>query len=213
MYLEPGKIPSVDNWAVDYVHAYYKDHIKKQLITHNSKSHQFFVDPDHWKQFMLSRTKLMAYFEENTYPFGEPVRALWMKYYSADMKDENGFGGFLGLHQDHFNFPDKTDQIVFVNSILIDQSNDMAGGEVVLAGDSYDTHDPKKRPIDTRDIMHRLKVVRQEKPGDVIWWNGFTLHGIGQIKKGNRLTLMVVKFIDWDDRYFDRRKFSDPYYE
>ena len=212
MYLEPGKIPSVNNWAVDYVHAYYKDHIQKQLITHNSKSHQLFEDLDHWKQFMFSRTELMAYFEKNTYPFGAPVKALWMKYYSADMKDKNGFGGFLGLHQDHFNFPDKAHQIMFVNSVLIDQSKDMVGGEIVLAGDSLETRSVNIRPIDTRDIMHRLKVIRQ-KPGDVIFWNGLTLHGVGQIEKGDRLTLMVVKLVDWDERYFDRRKFSDPYNE
>lgn len=214
MYLEPGRIPPLDDWVVDYMHSYFKEHIEKRLHTRSAKTYELFLDTEYWKNFMNSRKNepLMSYLKKHTYPFNKHVDSMWMNYYSTDMKDENGFGGFLGLHQDYHNYPDRSGDMVFVNSVLIDQSKDMVGGEIVLAGDSLETRSVNIRPIDTRDIMHRLKVIRQ-KPGDVIFWNGLTLHGVGQIEKGDRLTLMVVKLVDWDERYFDRRKFSDPYNE
>ena len=221
MYLEPGKIPPVADWVVDYMNSNFKKHIAKRptrrSVLRQRTSYETFFDKKYWQNFMNSRENepLMSYLEKHTYPFKKPVESMWMNYYSADMKNENGFGGFLGLHQDYHNWKDRSgDHMVFVNSVLIDQSDDMVGGEIVLAGDSIETRQATiRREIDTRDIMHRLKVIRQ-KPGDVIFWNGLTLHGVSQIEKGDRLTMMVVKVVDGrDDRHFDRRKFSDPYNE
>ena len=100
--------------------------------------------------------------------------------------------------------------MITTNSILLHQSSDLEGGELIFAGDSLDdTSDPvevRDRPYNTKHLMHRLELAKHEKVGDVIWWNAYTVHGVSRIKRGNRITFMIIKTTDINDRYFKKDK-------
>jgi hypothetical protein len=170
-------------------------------------------DPQ-FDSFWSENQDLKKYLECMTHPFDEPIYNMWVKYYSCDYKVPGSNGGFFGLHQDYtYERPrDKDYQIIdksldekhlmFSNSVIIDVSDDIEGGEIVLAGDSSGTGKVSQRLIDSRDIMHRLKVIKANKPGDHTVWNGYTMHGVAELSKGWRMSLLVIKKVPYNEDYF-----------
>lgn len=123
--------------------------------------------------------ELFDYIEKRTYPYDEPIGSYWMKWY--------GPGHFAGMHQDQFGsyaVNDTSDYLWYVTTILID-NKDLVGGEVVIAGDTNFSNQYV--------IAERMKVLNINTPGHGACWNQYTLHGIAEIKSGERVTLMVAK--------------------
>ena len=123
--------------------------------------------------------ELYQYISDRTYPYDQPIGAYWMKWY--------GPGHFAGMHQDQYGgyaVKDKTDSLWYITSILID-SKDLVGGELIIAGDTSF--------LNTHIIAERMKVLNITKPGNGACWNQFTQHGVAEITRGERITLMVAK--------------------
>ena len=93
---------------------------------------------------------------------------------------------FMGMHQDKHAHPDGKDKDPFnfhSTTLVIERSDDLEGGEIVLAGDSYANYE---------QFQSRLKVVNL-KVGETATWNGETVHGIGEITKGSRWVFVTFK--------------------
>lgn len=173
-------------------------------------SKSVFFDPEFWK----NNVDVYNYISNNTFPTDEPIYDMWVKHYDSKYKVAGSDGGFLGLHQDFiYQRPTNTqglrddlsidDQYLLItNSIILDVSPDLSGGQLVIAGDSFEVTKVENRLTDSRDLMHRLKVVDAKKTGDVTVWNGYTVHGVAEITNGWRTALMVVKRVPYDDKYF-----------
>lgn len=127
-----------------------------------------------WHQYpdMLKKVEAL------TYPYGEPVQNSWIKQYN-----ENDFSC---LHKDEVDFIKIKDDysVTWTNSILLEQSENIDGGMVVLAGDGWHKYN---------EINSRLITLKHEKPGDTIVWDSEIVHGISKINEGRRMTLIVIK--------------------
>lgn len=69
-------------------------------------------------------------------------------------------------------------------TLLVTKSDDMEGGEIVLAGDGYE---------DLHKLTSRLKIVDLKEKGQTASWNGETMHGIAEITKGTRWVFVTFK--------------------
>ena len=138
---------------------------------------------------------LLKYITWMTYPYGSPIVACWSHLYEAGT-------GFMGLHQDKEalggfkkvttdsgsstwsggDYPDPLK--LWSTSLLIDKSDDMEGGELVLAGDGYE---------DYEKLGSRLKIVDLKERGQTASWNGETLHGCAEVTRGTRWVFVTFK--------------------
>lgn len=215
----PGYLTSVDPGIVNKIYQYYLANKKNWEFKHPSTSHHLIhtaedtpVQPgsepvsNNWD---IDLHEELEYLKHNTYPFGADIYCHWIKTYD---ETHHHAGGFLGLHQDWGEFAHLKNEgkMLITNSILLHQSDDLEGGELIFAGDSFDnTKDnvsAQERPYNTKHIMHRMEVEKHKNIGDVMWWHGYTVHGVSRIKKGNRVTFMIIKTTDIDDIYFKKER-------
>jgi hypothetical protein len=135
--------------------------------------------PDYWG----NRMDLFHYYNEITYPRDPEyfIDKSWMKYYPE--------GSFSGLHRE---FGDNgTCENQHTNVILIDQAEDISGGIIVIAGDSYEIN--IKDPNAKNNLRERLYTRFLRNPGDAITWDEKAVHGVSKIEKGYRLVLVCTK--------------------
>lgn len=205
---KPGYLTSIDKAIADKIYQYYLSK-KNDEFEHPSTSHRL-IDTDTLGWWSSDLADEMEYLKDHTYPFGADVFCHWLKVY--DENHQHHSGAFLGLHQDYGEFPwlEAEGKMIITNSILLHHSDDLDGGELIFAGDSFDnTKDiisATERPYNTKHVMHRMEVEKHENIGDVMWWHGYTVHGVSRIKKGNRITFMIIKVADMDDRYFKKER-------
>lgn len=193
---------------------HFKDNIDQTQL-HRSGVHKVIhlgtIDEgSYWKQHQHDYYHLQGV----TYPASEPIYNTWIKYVDSKFITGDNGGGFMGLHQDFLyerkrnnehlvdDYDPDTKNLIHTNSIILDRSDDLVGGELVLAGDSMQIGPPADRGRDTRDLMYRLKVVHAKEIGDLTIWNGLTVHGVAEVTKGWRATLIVVKKTKYDDNKF-----------
>ena len=112
------------------------------------------------------------------YPYHRPIMNCWIKFYSV--------GDHSGLHVDDVKSIGSAEEydIGWTNSILIEQSDDIEGGDVVVAGDAGD---------EIANGASRLITMRHKSVGDVIAWDSELVHGVSRIEKGSRAALMITK--------------------
>lgn len=204
----PGYLTTIDKGVADKIYQYYLSKKDDEEFVHQCASHSL-IDTAINPKWQSDLSNEMEYLKNYTYPFGAEVYCHWLKVYN---ENQHHLGGFLGLHQDYGEFPELKNQgkMMITNSILLHQSDDLEGGELIFAGDSFDnTKDKIKapdRPYNTQHIMHRMEIDKQKNVGDVMWWHGYTVHGVSRIKKGNRVTFMIIKTTDINDRYFKKER-------
>lgn len=154
---------------------------------------------DFWKDY----PELFEYIEKNTYPEDVPIHSTFIKLYTSDTKLGSAAGEFIGLHQDRlYEDPPDDDHLLHNTSILLYRSSDAEGGYTVLAGDDIIDKDIENRFKDSRDLMSRLLVENPQEPGQMTVWNGWTMHGVSEMKQGKRLNLLVFKKSKFDENYF-----------
>lgn len=105
----------------------------------------------------------------------------WMKYYPE--------GTFSGLHREQGDVCGLEDQ--HTNVILIDQAEDIVGGVIIIAGDSYDID--FKDPNAKGNLRERLYTRFLKTPGEAITWDEKAVHGVSKIEKGHRLVFVCTK--------------------
>lgn len=155
------------------------------------------------EKFWANNPGLWEYIEQNTYPEDRPIENLWFKLYTSETKLGSASGEFIGLHQDkYYEYPEDKDSLIHTNSVLLERSDDTEGGYHVLAGDHEYYGDPEKRFKDSRDLMSRLIVENITEPGQNIVWNGWTMHGVSEMKSGKKLNMIVIKKTKFDEDYF-----------
>lgn len=171
---------------------------------HKSRTHkQYGLGTLPNSEFWQKHPDLYDYIEKNVYPEDQPIVSSFLKLYTPDVNDAALKGEFLGLHQDKFyEYPADEDSLVFATSILLYRSDDAEGGYTILAGDSVSIGNAEDRTKDSRDLMSRLLVENPTEPGEMILWNGLTVHGISEMKKGERLNLCVFKKTKFSEDYF-----------
>ena len=128
---------------------------------------------------------LLAYITQMTYPYGDPITCCWSHLYKAP-------SGGMGMHQDKHalkdhnwskgNFRDPLK--LWSTTLLVTKSDDLEGGEIVIAGDAYEDYDK---------FGSRLKIVDLKEKGQTASWNGETMHGIAEITKGTRWVFVTFK--------------------
>ena len=168
---------------------------------HKSHTHQqgSLDDTDFWEK----HPEIFEYLEKNTYPEDTPIHKIWFKKYTSNTSIGTSNGEFIGLHQDKFyEYPEDKESLIHTNSILLEISPDASGGYTVLAGDDAEDKDLENRFKDTRDRMSRLVVENISVPGDMMVWNGWTLHGVSEMKSGKKINLIVIKKSKFDEDYF-----------
>ena len=206
---KPGYLTTIDENVVNNIYQYYLSKRDSEEFMHPSSSHHLILTNDSKSNWRYDLAEEMEYLKQHTYPFGEDIRSHWLKVYDDNHHQR---GGFLGLHQDYHEFPhlEAEGKMIITNSILLHQSDDLEGGDLIFAGDAFDdSKDPvevKDRPYNTKHVMHRMEIDKHKKPGDVMWWHAYTIHGVSRIKKGNRVTFMIIKTTDIDDKYFRKEK-------
>ena len=164
------------------------------------------IDPNFWK----NHEDIFDYLTKNVYPENVPIFDSWINIYKPNSKMGTSKGEFFGLHQDKYDDPDDMGKsLMHTTSILLDATEDIKGGHIVIAGDSQDTGAYEDRWKDTRDIMSRLSVIEMKKPGERCVWNGETLHGVSEVEQGCRITLVIIKKTDWDENYFKIRDYEN----
>lgn len=174
-----------------------------EFLVHKSGTHQQYPlrtlsDGEFWQK----HPDLYDYIEKNVYPEDQPILSSFLKLYTP-INNQNPNGEFLGLHQDkYYEYPIDEDNLVFATSILLYRSDDAEGGYTILAGDSVNIGKEENRLKDSRDLMSRLLVENPTEPGQMILWNGLTVHGISEMKKGERLNLCVFKKAKFSEDYF-----------
>lgn len=113
-----------------------------------------------------------------TYPYGEKILIVVIKHYT---KNE-----YSSLHQDDPEALRISEyRSLWTNSILIDKSDDVKGGDVVIAGDGFEP--------DADHLKSRLITLNHEEIGNSIVWDSEAVHGVSRIEKGYRTALIVVK--------------------
>ena len=114
-----------------------------------------------------------------TYPFNEPIINCVIKiYYKGDS---------ACLHTDDpkYHSHKKKYTKTFTNSVLLHQSEDLEGGDLVLAGDGWEpTH---------QQLQSRLVTMKHKTPGDAVVWDSDVIHGVSEIENGSRIVLIVIK--------------------
>ena len=65
--------------------------------------------------------------------------------------------------------------------ILVEKTDDLVGGETVIAGDSIE------------GIRDKLVVLRLENIGDSMDWHSETFHGLAEVTQGRRTVLVINK--------------------
>lgn len=209
MILEPGKAKPLEKWVTDYLYdEIYIKRFKPMMTTHRSSSHEELKarHSANWKEYL--DPEIEQYLVDNVYPYSEPLKDIWVKKVSAEHINEDGYGGFIGMHADHEGFSFGADMLQFINSFLLHKSDDLEGGYIVLAGDSYETKLQENRPHNSRDFMSRLVVIPYNNVGEGAWWNSRTIHGVSQVTKGERISFMVTKHMPYDDKYFLRSEWK-----
>ena len=94
------------------------------------------------------------------------------------------------MHQDKYadsDNPKYEKNEYWTTTCLIEKSEDLSGGEIVLAGDSYE---------DYEEFQSRLKVINLTEVGHTAVWNGETVHGIGEITNGYRWVFVIYKEVE-----------------
>lgn len=135
-----------------------------------------------WKEML--GPELWDYLEENTYPYDGEIMNICGNYYVE--------GAYFGLHFDGtngYNHERDKDLVAYTNLIVLDKSEDLEGGLLVLADLSAlaEYIDPKMKFTETP-----LEVI-DPVVGEIVKWNAKTLHGVTQVKKGHRFSLGVGK--------------------
>jgi len=138
---------------------------------------------------------LFWYITQMTYPYGDPITCCWSHLYKAP-------AGGMGMHQDkhvlatsykdtglHFNGNMTSGNFLdplklWSTTLLVTKSDDMEGGEIILAGDGYEDH---------VKFGSRLKMVDLKEKGQTASWNGETVHGVTEITKGTRWVFVTFK--------------------
>lgn len=123
------------------------------------------------------------YLTTMTYPYNAPIRGCWSHKYEAN-------GHMMGMHQDKYadsDNPKYEKNEYWTTTCLIEKSEDLSGGEIVLAGDSYE---------DYEKFQSRLKVVNLTEVGQTAVWNGNTVHGVSEITNGYRWVFVVYKVLE-----------------
>ncbi len=125
------------------------------------------------------------YLTTMTYPYDVPIKACWSHKYEAN-------GHMMGMHQDKYadiKNPKHEENEYWTTTCLIEKSEDLSGGEIVLAGDSYE---------DFKEFTNRsrLKVINLTEVGHTAVWNGNTIHGVSEITNGSRWVFVVYKVVE-----------------
>jgi len=120
------------------------------------------------------------YLTTMTYPHDVQIKGCWSHLYKAH-------SGMMGMHQDKYADINSPDGKYWVTTCLVEKSPDLIGGEIVLAGDSYE---------DYEEFQSRLKVINLTEVGHTAVWNGETVHGIGEITNGYRWVFVVYKEVE-----------------
>ena len=120
------------------------------------------------------------YLTTMTYPYNVPIKGCWSHFYKSR-------SGMMGMHQDKFADIDASNGNYWITTCLVEKSVDLIGGEIVLAGDSYD---------DYEEFQSRLKVINLTEVGQTAVWNGETVHGVGEITNGHRWVFVVYKEVE-----------------
>ena len=185
--LDPSKLqPLIDDVLDNNGLQYHRSGAHQLWMTGNMENGTF------WKKY----PELYEYLKKNIYPYDLPIADTWFKFYNANNE-------LMGLHQDRqMRSPPHDDIIIITTTILLMRSPDAQGGYLILAGDSFETGPPEKRFKDTRDIAGRLKIINLKKVGETAVWNGHTVHGVSEMTKGQRLALVVIKKMKYDEEYF-----------
>ena len=118
--------------------------------------------------------ELYEYIEEKTYPYDVPIAHFWFKRYEA--------GQWSGLHQEKFlPWIEEDNKKWWTTIILVEKTDDLVGGETVIAGDSIE------------GIRDKLVVLRLENIGDSMSWHSETFHGLAEVTQGRRTVLVINK--------------------
>jgi hypothetical protein len=192
--MEPGFTYRVDNQELIYVvrEDFYsnptkvkenrgKQNYEKFLGT--IKEHDIWNFGKWFPYFWENHRELYDYLNKITYP-QDPrysIDKTWVKYYPE--------GSFSGLHIEYGGEGTCEDQ--HTNVILIDQAEDIMGGIIILAGDSYEIN--FKDPNTKGNLRERLLTRFLKNPGDAITWDEKAVHGVSKIEKGHRLVLVCTK--------------------
>ena len=178
------KLNVEDEEFITWIKVKYEEYRKERLRRNTGKIHSemylgWLTEEDKNGWFWKKYPEMFKRLEQITYPYGEPVINSWIKFY-----DE---GEYSALHIDDVNFISQRyrHKITWTNSILLEQSEDLEGADVVLAGDGFEPT--------FEQLKSRLITQRHNKVGDNIVWDSEIVHGISKIEKGYRMTLIVIK--------------------
>jgi hypothetical protein len=120
------------------------------------------------------------YLTTMTYPYDVPIKGCWSHLYKSR-------SGMMGMHQDKYADISSPDGKYWVTTCLVEKSPDLIGGEIVLAGDSYEDYEV---------FQSRLKVINLNEAGQTAVWNGETVHGVSEITNGHRWVFVVYKEVE-----------------
>jgi hypothetical protein len=132
---------------------------------------------------------LFWYITQMTYPYGAPIISCWSHLYKAPSSSG------MGMHQDKHALKDhdwsKDNSLdplkLWSTTLLVTKSDDMEGGEIILAGDGYEN---------LHKFTSRLKIVDLKEKGQTASWNGETMHGVTEITKGTRWVFVTFKDVN-----------------
>ena len=150
------------------------------------------IENHFWQKVPNSR-KIMDHIRDEMYPYGAQHKALWFSMISGSEQRP----GFHGLHQDQY-FDKKLleqEDPIYLTSTVIYKSDDMIGGQFIIGGDGW-TKDPMNasgKNIVENNMGYRLKVIQNQNVGDSTTWTDTTIHGVAEVTKGKRITMMVSK--------------------
>ena len=120
------------------------------------------------------------YLTTMTYPYNAPIKGCWSHLYKSR-------SGMMGMHQDKYADIESSNGNYWITTCLVEKSVDLIGGEIVLAGDSYEDYEV---------FQSRLKVINLTETGQTAVWNGETVHGISEITNGHRWVFVVYKEVE-----------------
>jgi hypothetical protein len=182
--MEPGFTYKVENIElIEILKKEFYDHKKDFHPNRGKQNYEKYLGTIKKGSFWENHKELFHYLNEKTYP-QDPEYILdksWMKYYPL--------GSFSGLHTENVDISVGKNQ--YTNVILIDQSENIIGGIIVIAGDSIEPD--YKNPNKKENIRERLITKFLKNPGDSIVWNEKTVHGVSKIEKGHRLVFVCTK--------------------
>jgi predicted 2-oxoglutarate/Fe(II)-dependent dioxygenase YbiX len=145
-----------------------------------------------WRKVPNSQ-EIMDHIRDEMYPYGVKHSGLWFSMISGSKQAP----GFHGLHQDQY-FDKKLleqEEPIYLTSTVIYKSDDMVGGQFIIGGDGW-TKDPMNasgKNIVDNNMGYRLKVIQNQNVGDSTTWTDTTIHGVAEVTRGERITMMVSK--------------------